>query len=465
MTRFSQLVAALLSLLVLTPPHAAATVETGRLGTVLRFAPPDAPRGLVFLFSHPTGWSLDDRALARSLAAAGAYVLGVNWPTYREGLDGDDGECLYLLAEIEQASQDVQRDLGLSFYLSPILAGIGPMGALVSAALTQTPDATLAGVVAVDPTEAVPTRLPLCPGAPATAAKNQPGFVYGVEKSLPGFWSLGFTDAAPPAGEAHMRGLIDAGVPGAIEAAMPGENPQALLQRLVVSHMMTTAHAAQRALSTGAVAALPLVELPVATAADSSPPAFAIVISGDGGWRDLDKTIAEDLQAKGIPVVGWDALRYFWRRKTPEDVARDLGEVIEHYAKAWKTEKVALVGYSFGAGVMPFAYLRLPEAQRARVAQMSLLGFETEADFEIQVSGWLGGTSDDALPTVPELSKLPAALVQCFVGREEEDSACGQARVLGMEVIETPGGHHFDGDYAALAERIRQGLQQRVSKN
>jgi type IV secretory pathway VirJ component len=79
---------------------------------------------------------------------------------------------------------------------------------------------------------------------------------------------------------------------------------------------------------------------------------LAIVISGDGGWRDLDRTIAEKLRSQGVSVVGWDSLRYFWSRKTPAQVARDLGAVIDTYTARWGASKVALVGYSFGAGVL-----------------------------------------------------------------------------------------------------------------
>ncbi len=35
------------------------------------------------------------------------------------------------------------------------------------------------------------------------------------------------------------------------------------------------------------------------------------------GWRDLDREIGENLQKEGIPVVGVDALRYFWNERQP----------------------------------------------------------------------------------------------------------------------------------------------------
>ena len=104
------------------------------------------------------------------------------------------------------------------------------------------------------------------------------------------------------------------------------------------------------------LAGLPLVELPVAAPGRL----MAVVYSGDGGWRDIDKDIAGRLQDKGVPVVGVDSLRYFWSEKTPEQIAADLGLIIDHYREAWQRPDVVLVGYSFGADVLPFAYNRLP---------------------------------------------------------------------------------------------------------
>ena len=117
---------------------------------------------------------------------------------------------------------------------------------------------------------------------------------------------------------------------------------------------------------------------------------LAIVISGDGGWRDLDKTIAHALCDAGVSVVGIDSLRYFWNAKSPEQTAHDLARVIQTYSARWRTKSVALIGYSFGADVLPFAYNRLPKGKRDKMAVMSLLGFAEGADFEIRVTGWLG---------------------------------------------------------------------------
>jgi type IV secretory pathway VirJ component len=199
---------------------------------------------------------------------------------------------------------------------------------------------------------------------------------------------------------------------------------------------------------------LPLVELPVDTAGS----VMAVIYSGDGGWRDIDKDIAGYLQSKGVPVVGVDSLRYFWAEKKPDQTAKDLDRILEHYRAAWHRPDVLLIGYSFGADVLPFAYNRLPPAAKAAVRRLVLLGPSLSADFEIHVTGWLGlDSGPEAPPLAPELKRLDPGLVECVYGREEEDSGCTLPELAGATLVKTEGGHHFDGDYVTLAQDILAG--------
>ena len=66
----------------------------------------------------------------------------------------------------------------------------------------------------------------------------------------------------------------------------------------------------------------------------------------------------------------------------------------------------------------------------------------------------LNRASKDALPVLPEVAKLDLRKVQCFYGEEEEDTACTATVFDQAERIKTKGGHHFDGNYNALAKRI-----------
>jgi len=169
------------------------------------------------------------------------------------------------------------------------------------------------------------------------------------------------------------------------------------------------------------VQGLPLVELPAGGPGDL----LAVFYSGDGGWRDLDKEIGGILAAHGIATIGVDSLRYFWSEKTPQQVADDLASILRHYRELWGRDQVLLLGYSFGAGILPFAVNRLPAAERSAVRQISLLGLEKMAPFEFHVTDWLGvGADSAARPVLPEVAKLDPALIQCFYGAEEDDTAC-----------------------------------------
>ena len=220
-------------------------------------------------------------------------------------------------------------------------------------------------------------------------------------------------------------------------------------------------HLGSRAPDEEDVSDLPLIELPAAHPTNM----LAIVISGDGGWRDLDKTIAHDLQSWGVSVVGLDSLRYFWSKKTPEQTADDLARIMRFYTARWHARSIALIGYSFGADVLPFIYNRLPARERDEVTVVALLGFARAADFEIRVTGWLGlPPSSTALPVQPEIAKLPSALVQCFYGADEEDTICPELQQLKMAAIRTSGGHHFGRDYEPLARTILEKWHHRLTQ-
>src|SRR5262249_51640837 len=73
---------------------------------------------------------------------------------------------------------------------------------------------------------------------------------------------------------------------------------------------------------------LPLIEI---NAKNDKTDAFVLLVSGDGGWAGIDRDLGTFLSEDGLPVVGFDSLRYFWAKKTPEQTAKDLSLAIEHY--------------------------------------------------------------------------------------------------------------------------------------
>src|SRR5437899_2266308 len=112
-------------------------------------------------------------------------------------------------------------------------------------------------------------------------------------------------------------------------------------------------------LAAAVTAKLPLIEVPATKGASDT---LVVFVSGDGGWAKIDKSMSKVLAENGMPVVGLNALQYFWTKRTPDSAARDLQWVLEHYLAAWKKDRVLFVGYSRGADVLPFMINRLPPA-------------------------------------------------------------------------------------------------------
>ncbi|MBJ9977782.1 virulence factor family protein [Pseudomonas sp. S75] len=210
----------------------------------------------------------------------------------------------------------------------------------------------------------------------------------------------------------------------------------------------------------GNALAIPVVEVPAGQTTDT----VTLFLSGDGGWRDLDRDVAGEMAKLGYPVVGIDTLRYYWQHKTPEQSAIDLSELMQHYRQKWGTKRFVLTGYSFGADVLPAIYNRLPQSDQKRIDAVILLAFARSGSFEIEVEGWLGKEGQEA-PTGQEMAKLPPAKVVCIYGEEETDeSGCTDKTAVG-ERLKLPGGHHFDENYPALAKRMIDEIETRQGKS
>src|SRR5262249_53646268 len=154
-------------------------------------------------------------------------------------------------------------------YLEPIVAGVGEGGALAEALLAQSPPATIAGAVAVDPLPLVKTAHPFCHAPPPDAAPEA-GRGFDLEALSAG---------APP--EEQSKGPeMGATARGLEVRPLPQTaNPEEALAILVSERL------AALPAPSSAADDLPLVQLPPAT---PGVPLF-VVLSGDGGWRDLDK--------------------------------------------------------------------------------------------------------------------------------------------------------------------------------
>jgi len=430
------LVAAIVNI-VSDPPLKTKSLPTDRISF-----PDGKPTGIVVLLSGGEGWTDREEQTSDALTSNGALVVGVDIRDYYQALEKERDDCLYLVSDIETVSHQLHRSAGIVNYHPPVVAGIGDGATLALAIAAQTPDSTIAETLAIDPRTTIPLSTILCTPAPKTPVPG--GTVYGLtEGDLPNPVRVVFSPAADAAGRLHAEDLKT--VHPAIEFRQTAQGADVALLENASGIVRRLSHSASPL-------NLPIVPIHATPKHDT----MAIIYSGDGGWRDIDQQLGAYLKEEGIPVVGVDALRYFWSERTPEQTAVDLSHIIKSYRKRWNVDNVLLIGYSFGANVLPATYRLLPEADKQAISLVSLLAPSHHADFEIDVSGWLGftGTGKYGDP-VDDLREVEPSKIQCIYGLKEKDSACPAIQeIRGAQVLAREGGHHFDGDYRALNRLI-----------
>lgn len=421
------------------------TVDGGVLGHVLVFKPRHPPTGLVFLLSDGRGWSSEMTRAAKQLRNGGLIVAGIDSATMLATLARDQDKCHDVTGAFETVSQSIQSSAKLDFYRLPILAGIKEGAVLALAGLWQAGPETIAGAVTVDFDPNLRGVVPLCADPPAFRTPDNKQFTYNPPLHMFGWWKAAWTAVASDGARQFAR-AAGASVP-AIETG--SGLPTRVLVRMLERNGGNSAKIAGDAFQLGD---LPVIQVPGGPGASD----IAIIFSGDGGWRDLDRTLGEILSKAGVEVLGVDCLRYFWSAKSPETVATDLDGLIRQILRRTGNARIALIGYSFGADILPAVFNRLSAEARQHVILLSLLAPARDAHFVIHLEGWLGGDSqEDAVPISPEIARIDPQRLQCVYGEEEAgESGCLDRHLKTAQVIGIPGGHHFDEDYQSLAKRI-----------
>jgi type IV secretory pathway VirJ component len=442
---------------------APATLSHGRFHDLAVYTPAGKATSFVLFLSGDEGWNSGADALAEQLVQQGAMVVGIDLPKFKEALEADGGQCVFPDGDLENLSHFVQAYFHNATYFAPLLAGVSAGGAMAYAVLAQAPKDTFAGALSLGFCPTLDLAKPLCKGSGLefTRGASGAGVTLLPIGRLGSPWVIvqPADNAACPV--AVSRDFVSK-VHGAAMAVLPqaGNAPinaashtasraafGAAFAKLAAANLNRGVPAPPAALSD-----LPIIEVPASSTAEASD-AFAIIMSGDGGWAGLDQDIAAALSARGIPVVGLDSLRYYWTARTPDSVAADTDRMIRYYLTHFGKKRALLVGYSQGADVLPFAVNRLPDTTKAYVALMAILGMSEHALFEFHVSSWISdATSGPA--TLPEVNRITGMPVLCIYGEDEHDSLCPKLDPAKFNVVKVKGGHHFDGNYAALADDI-----------
>lgn len=198
-------------------------------------------------------------------------------------------------------------------------------------------------------------------------------------------------------------------------------------------------------------------------AAPDTSGVLVIFLTGDGGWASIDKQVTGEIRAHGVDVVGLNTRPYLGKKKTPAEIAFDLTRIARHYMTAWNKSRLAIVGYSRGADLMPFGVTGMPADLRGKTVLLAFIGLATRAGFEFHFADIMFEVKRDSdRPTLPALAALKGMKMLCIYGSDEENSACREVPPgLITRLVQLPGGHHYDVDYRRVGdlvlEEIRRG--------
>jgi type IV secretory pathway VirJ component len=444
-----------------TPDGADAHIAVGRFGTVSVYIPEAQPNSVAIFLSGDGGWELGVIGMAKALRDSGAVVIGADIRRFLARLGESAGKagapCQMIAADFEALSHQVQKEIGMREYHVPVLVGYSSGATVVYAALVQSPPGTFAGALSLGfCADQDFAGAALCPGAGLHYTPNQQHeLVLAPAASLKQPWIAlqGQKDEVcrPQAADEFAAQVANGEV---VRLPLVGHGfsvERNWLPQFRAAYARLTAPLEAPPARPPEIGDLPVTEVP----APGGSAELALLLTGDGGWAGLDRELAARLAASGVPTVGLNSLKYFWTQRTPEETARDVARLMRHYLTAWHKERVLLVGYSFGADVLPFVVNRLPAELRARVASVSLLGIDSDASFEVSVADWVGSGGEAGAPTRPEVAALSHLPVLCIYGEGEADSICPGLPAGAQLAREQVGkGHHFSGEYATLADRI-----------
>jgi type IV secretory pathway VirJ component len=169
---------------------------------------------------------------------------------------------------------------------------------------------------------------------------------------------------------------------------------------------------------------------------------LVVHITGDGGWSGFDVKMGNEYDSDSLSYIVLNSFSYFWRTKTPDEMSSDFIPVIRHYTRLWHKKKIMLVGFSFGAEVMPFLYNRLPPDLKSKVLLMVLLTPAASSDFTIHFTDMLGFHHDYDYNVVKETRKIMGLPILVVQGKKE-NPVFPDNKQANLKTVTIEGGHDF----------------------
>jgi type IV secretory pathway VirJ component len=201
-------------------------------------------------------------------------------------------------------------------------------------------------------------------------------------------------------------------------------------------------------------------DLPVKEwAAASQDKPLIFYLSGDGGFNKFSNSLCEGISKKGYEVISLNSKSYFWDKKTPEQTTTDISNYLSKKIAGRKNQQIVLIGYSFGADVLPFILNRLPKDIHDKILVSFLMASSGTTDFEIHWADIFGGNAKRNMDVVSEINKLVDDKIVIISSSDDRHLEANKITLKRYTHEVLPGGHHFDGDTDEIIKVILNDME------
>jgi type IV secretory pathway VirJ component len=421
------------------------------------------PQNVILMISGDGGWKSGVIGFSQTFSEMNSLVIGVDILQYFKDLRERTDECYNVAADFVQLASVIEKKYDFPDYMPPVLMGYSSGATLVYGILAQERPGTFIGGISVGFCPDIELPKMLCEINGLTVTSDIPGkrYILQPDDKLGNPWIV-------------LNGKLDkiCNYPAVVDFMSRTKGAE-LITLPKVGHgfskwsdfMPQWKDAYSRLIATyekekpakvdvGQVKNLPVV-ITNSKNEDRQAP-VALLISGDGGWYGFEQSIADNLAKQGIPTVGLDSKKYFWKRRTPEETASDIAKALNFYGQEWGRTKFVLVGYSLGAEIVPFIVNRLPEEIKSKIESVVLLSPATTTDFEIHISNMLGmGNRQNTYNTIDEIIKLQSIPTLIIFGDGEKTEIPALLSKTSVIIKKIPGDHHYKFNLPLIMQTMK----------
>jgi type IV secretory pathway VirJ component len=440
------------------------TINVSPFGSVYVYNPESSSSNVVIMISGDGGWKSGVVSFAKEFSRMNNIVIGVDILRYFKELRQRTEDCYRVASDFVELATAIEKRYNFTEYKPAVIMGYSSGATLVYGILAQARPGTFVGGISLGfcPDIELPKMLCETNGLEEKVDVTGKSYFLQPDARLGNHWIVlqGKLDKICSFDEVaeFVARTADAELVPLPSTGHGFSKWSDFMPEWKEAFTRLTQKSGKEQLSTGTADLIKNLPLSVtyAKTQDKEKPA-ALIISGDGGWYSFEQSIADNFAGIGIPTIGLDSKKYFWKRRTPDQSAEDIVNTLQFYCKEWEREQFILIGYSLGAEVVPFIINRMSPEMRAKIFSTVLLSPDISTDFEIHISNMLGmGNRQNTYNVTNEIITMQPVPTLIILGSGEKTEIPDLLSGKGATIKKIPGDHHYKFDIPLIVKTIKE---------